>query len=257
MKTKTLVAIATIPLLATSINAGAFTQTFSAKPYSKHSSYYRTQSQRDSERSKYTRKYFLSAAIINEKAENMKIFNTQPISELVGEGGNRQEFKFGGVATSKKTGKDSSRIFLYYWNTPDKNNEKGFGIGGEMVGYYSDLVPNLGLYFGGQAGLGSQSVKGDTTQLSTSVNKLTYVTDKAVTTPTAAVYTDDTETIDIALTLGSTYNMTETLFFDLAYVLRFNSYQVSYVTSQDSSVLNNITFDNYSHGLKASINYKF
>ena len=188
---------------------------------------------------------------------DIKVLSVQPAKEIVGEGGSEIDLRIG-LASSRKSDKSEvAKIYLYAWSNPDRNSEVGFGGGGEYIATPFESIKGLQFLIGGQVGYGWQGVKGDTTRISTSANKLSYVTNTINMNPTDITYTEDSYAIRVDLTLGSTYQVTNNLSLDLAYVYQYSNYQVEYRTVERSSILNTITFGHDSHGLKVGLNYKF
>lgn len=178
-----------------------------------------------------------------------KILGYQPVDELVGSSGNQLELRLG-VSNEK------ARAFFYVWNNEEKNSELGFGIGGEWI-----INPfenkDFGFVIGGQAGIGYQDVDGKKVNLSTNVNKVSYILNTTSFMPTIAQFEDNTYVFDIALTLGLTYKIFENLSFDLGYVYKYDMYQVSFRNQDFSSVLNQLSFRQDNHMLKTALNFKF
>jgi opacity protein-like surface antigen len=106
-------------------------------------------------------------------------------------------------------------------------------------------------------GYGWQSVKGSSATVSTSANRLSYVTGSVVMTPTTINYTADTAILNIGLNLGLTYSVLDHTSFDLVYSYNRSEYQAEYRTAQRSDILNNLTFNQDNHSMKFAINYRF
>lgn len=186
-----------------------------------------------------------------------KFLAVQPVDEVVGEGSAQIDFKFGLNAYKKSDGSETARVYGYIWNTPDKNSEVGFGVGGEYLFQPMRVAPKLQFLIGAQVGYGWQGVKGESANISTSANKLSYVTGTINSNQTTITYTEDTYVLDINLIIGATYHIFKNLDLDCAYVYKNSHYQVEYRTAQRSDILNALTFEQDSHGLKVGLNYKF
>lgn len=184
-----------------------------------------------------------------------KVLDYQSVGELVGTGGSQVELRLG-VSAFDLNQKEESRGYLYLWNNAEKNNELGIGIGGEWIMHPFDNK-NFGFVLGGQAGLGYQDVSGKEKTISTNVNKLNYIFGANRFVPTVAEFQDDTYVLDIALTLGSTYELTKNLSFDFGYVYKYDLYQVSYRNQDAKSILNQMTLNQDNHMLKMGLNYRF
>jgi hypothetical protein len=197
-------------------------------------------------------RYFISAGVSFNFTEDTNILGYQPLSEIVGESGTQYNVKFGIVNETY-----GMRFYGYGWSDPDKNNEIGLGFGGDWGGYIFNSLPSVRSYVGGQIGFGYQPVKGEHTRISTSVNKLSYVTDNVVSTPTNITYTKDTSVLNIGLVLGFNYYISADWDLDLAYVYTMSKYQFTYVTEEDSSISNNMSESQDSHGINVYLNYKF
>lgn len=183
-----------------------------------------------------------------------KVLQYQSVDELVGGSSSQLELRLG--LFDSNLAQEDARIFLYVWNNNEKNNETGFGLGGEWI-----MRPfenkNFGFTIGAQAGLGYQDVSGKEINISTNVNKLSYILGNNNYVPTIAQFQDDTYVLDIALTLGSTYNISKNLSFDLGYVYKYDMYQVSYRNQDSSSILNQLSFRQDNHMIKTALIYKF
>ncbi len=75
--------------------------------------------------------------------------------------------------------------------------------------------------------------------------------------PTVAQFEDDTYLFDIALTLGTKYNITKNISFDLGYVYKYDVYEISYRNQDFGSVLNQLSCKQDNHMLKTGLNFKF
>ncbi len=202
------------------------------------------------------RNTYVSLSVAQNFSDNEAIFGAQPVGELVGTDGQEYQLRYGIYVNNATTNLPMSRVYTYLWTNPEKNNEVGIGLGGELIGRPFDSI-KLDFVLGGQIGYGKQFVSGDTKQISTSLNKLSYVTDAGVMTPTDMTYQEDTGVLDIALTLGTTYEFSKTLSVDLAYVYKYDQYQVDYRTAQDPSVENNMSFKQGNNQIKVGVNVKF
>lgn len=267
---KKLITGAAIALLSTSLSASMFSQ----QPSSKYSSYnnenkpaaqktvYKEKGDSISElesRSNIVyvdRKEYLAYSMTFQKSEESFIFSKQPVDELVGEGGVQNEIRYGRFTSYSNTGLPTSRVFLYGWQNSEKNNEIGLGFGGDLMGQPFQNK-KINLYLGSQVGFGMQKMKGDTKTISTSLNKLSFVTDKGVLDPTEATFQDDTYVLQIGLNLGASYEVKKDLFLDVGYIYTYNQYQVDYRTGEDDRIRNNMSFNQDSHGIKFAINYRF
>lgn len=187
-------------------------------------------------------------------SDDVKIMKYQPLYQLVGDSGTQLELRIG--VSNINSNKDEAIAFFYLWNNEEKNNEMGLGIGAEWVlNPFENKV--FGFVLGGQAGLGYQDVSGDKINISSNVNKLSYVLNRSNFTPTVAQFEDDTYLFDIALTLGTKYNITKNISFDLGYVYKYDVYQISYRNQDSSAVLNQLSCKQDNHMLKTGLNFKF
>lgn len=201
--------------------------------------------------------WYMGTAVTTFSTSDIKVLGVQPAKELVGEGGSELSLRFGINAHRNSDNSDLARIYLYAWSNPDRNSEVGFGGGGEYIASPFEYIKGLQFLIGGQVGYGWQGVKGDTTRISTSANKLSYVTGTINMNPTDIRYTEDSYVLNIALTLGVTYMVTNNLSLDLGYVYQLSNYQVEYRTAQNGVILNAMNFETDNHGLKVGLNYKF
>lgn len=202
------------------------------------------------------RNSYVSISIAQNSSDTENIFGVQPVGELVGEDGQELQIRYGTYVNNANSNLPMSRVFGYMWTNTEKNNEIGIGLGGEMIGRPFDSL-KLDFILGGQIGYGKQFVSGDRTNISTSMNKLSYVTDAGILNPTTITYNEDTSVLDIALTLGATYEFSKRTSFDLAYVYKYNQYQVDYTTDENTNVQNNMSFRQGNNQIKFAINYKF
>lgn len=187
-------------------------------------------------------------------SDDVKIMKYQPLSQLVGDSGTQHELRIG--VSNINSDKNEAIAFFYLWNNEEKNNETGLGIGAEwIVNPFENK--DFGFVLGGQAGLGYQDVSGDKINISSNVNKLSYVLNRSNFTPTVAQFEDDTYLFDIALTLGTKYNITKNISFDLGYVYKYDVYQISYRNQDSSAVLNQLSCKQDNHMLKTGLNFKF
>lgn len=187
-------------------------------------------------------------------SDDVKIMKYQPLSQLVGDSGTQLELRIG--VSDINSDKNEAIAFFYLWNNEEKNNETGLGIGAEWVVNPFENK-DFGFVLGGQAGLGYQDVSGDKINISSNVNKLSYVLNRSNFTPTVAQFEDDTYLFDIALTLGTKYNITKNISFDLGYVYKYDVYQISYRNQDSSAVLNQLSCKQDNHMLKTGLNFKF
>ena len=202
------------------------------------------------------RNTYIGLSVAQNFSDSEAIFGAQPVGELVGEDGQEYQLRFGIYVNSASTNKPMSRVYVYLWNNPEKNAEVGLGLGGELIGRPFDSL-KLDFVLGGQIGYGKQFVSGDRTDISTSLNKLSFVTDTGVMNPTTITYQEDTGVLDIALTLGATYEFSKVLSLDLGYVYKYNQYQVDYRTDENPNVDNSMSFKQGNNQLKIGFNYKF
>ena len=187
-------------------------------------------------------------------SDDVKIMKYQSLSQLVGDSGTQLELRIG--VSNINSDKNEAIAFFYLWNNEEKNNETGLGIGAEWVVNPFENK-DFGFVLGGQAGLGYQDVSGDKINISSNVNKLSYVLNRSNFTPTVAQFEDDTYLFDIALTLGTKYNITKNISFDLGYVYKYDVYQISYRNQDSSAVLNQLSCKQDNHMLKTGLNFKF
>ena len=188
---------------------------------------------------------------------DVKVLGVQPANEIVGEGGMELAIRVGYNGYRKSNNTDLARAYLYVWDNPVRNSEVGFGVGGEYIASPFESIKGLQFLIGGQIGYGWQGVNGDTKRISTSANKLSFVTDTVNVSPTDITFSEDTYVLRVDLTLGTTYKISDTLSLDLAYVYQYSNYQIEYRTAERSSVLNILDFAQDNHGLKVGLNYKF
>ena len=199
---------------------------------------------------------FVSVSYVLDSSSETMVLGSQPLDEIVGSGSNRVELKIGTIARFPDNNLEA-KVYTYLWSSPDKNSELGIGIGGDLYGQYLKSVPRLGFFIGGQVGIGYQSVKGDTFQASSSVNKVTFISDKAITDSTTAEYVENNYVLGIGLNVGTTYMISKNLNFDIATFYRLDTYQFKYRTNEDSEILNSLTAGQDSVGVRFEIVYTY
>ena len=198
--------------------------------------------------------YYIATKISNDKSEESYILDIQPISEIVGKNGKRFEL-FLGMAAEVEEGRDIAKVFFYYWNTPEKNNEQGFGLGGKWI--FRPYDTDFGIILGGKAGIGKQKMIGKKSTFSTDANKINYVLSKdQKNTPTNIEYVEDNYVISISLITGVSYTLSKDIELELDFEYRQDTYQVGYV-NEGSSNQNGITFkqDVWNSGLYVSYSF--
>ena len=187
--------------------------------------------------------------IISEESKTLSI---QPVSELVGGDSKYYELKYGLQS-------DDSTYIKYYTfvaNAPDKNNEMMIGIGAELAHPIGD-TDNMHLKIGSKVGYGWQSVDGDTAYTSTSANKVSYIINTQSSSPTTIRYTQDTNLLSIGLLLGLDYEITDNLKLNTDFTYRHDYYQVAYRNTQNTTVLNALTFQQSNYLFSIALNYRF
>jgi opacity protein-like surface antigen len=192
---------------------------------------------------------FMGASSEFVRSENINIFGSQPLNEIVGSNGQTNQLKIG-------LDMQDLRIFGYLWQNSTKNDEIGCGIGADFV-FGELLIPDLKYRVGGQAGYGWQSVAGNQASTSTNMTKVGYIIGNTATQPTTITYTDDTTVIQIKLNLGLTYQISRNWSIDGGYTFTTNEYGVSYRNNDNPSVLNSINESQHDHSLSVGINYIF
>ena len=193
-----------------------------------------------------------SLFISNETSEKRNIMEIQPIDELVGKDGKRLELRLG--KTLRQYGYiNRFRLFTYLYNNSEKLNETGLG-----VGFHINFKSNsdLRFYYAGFAGFGKQNNKGTVKVLSTNVNKVSFIDDSADNTPTEVTFEKANTVFEYGFSIGSNYQITKNLTFDLGYVYRNKVYEVSY-RQTNSVVLNSLTVDQNIDAIQFGITWNF
>lgn len=183
-------------------------------------------------------------------AEDSKIFEVQPASEIVGGDSMVHKFKYGSQT-------EDWRIFWLATYAPDKNEEITLGFGADWIHKIND---NLSWYLGTEVALGRQNVKGKTTETSTNATKVSAVISgisPQTYTPTTIVYEDNNELLTIGLSLGTMYKLSENLFLNGQYNYRYDTYQVAYRNQDNSTILNSMTLRQDNHMFSVGLSYKF
>lgn len=188
------------------------------------------------------------------QAQNQKIMGIQPISELVGE--NMSIVKLGyGFSTNGEP--LAARAGVYA--SAGEANEYGVGIDFQ-VDIKSAAFYGITPYFGGDVGVGMRNDSGSTKKLSTSVDKVSYITApdlSALIVPTTATMIDDTTFVKYGFKIGLNYNFTPSLLGYVAYTYSTKTYNVSYRTAATPNILNDITLDQRNNGVTLGVSYKF
>lgn len=236
---KTLLSLAAIAVLGTQANAawqagaGSSTSTFMTNT-SQKSYHDKTVASMGSFDKGGEWRTNISYLVGQSKADDSYIMSIQDFSEIVGSDSDYHEIRLGVSSYNGSQAVLSGFLFGYYM--PDKNEEKGLGIGGEWnVNPFDSNY--LTFKIGGKGSLGVQNVEGTETTISTQINKLTYITSQNMSvykTPTKMSYTDDNYAFNIDLVLGTTLTLTKNLALNADFNYRYANYQVSYkVNGQD------------------------
>lgn len=185
--------------------------------------------------------YYIAIKSGTDSSEKGKILDVQPISEVVGQNGRRNEIHLG-LSAEVEEGRDKAKVFLYAWQNSYKNNEKGLGLGGQWI--FRPYDTDLGIILGGKAGIGKQNMIGKTAVFSTNADKALYVTSEPQdNVPTQVEYVEDTYVISLAFLTGLSYTLTKDIELELNLEYRQDTYQSAYINVNAEQIIHNgLTF---------------
>jgi hypothetical protein len=175
----------------------------------------------------------------------------EDLSNLVGDSGVRNEIELGLKSEFYNRDDLYANIFLYGWkNDADKNNEQGGGLGCK----FGSKHDSHSFTMGGKAGVGTQATKGDTFRTNTSYTNLSFIFNSSPGLPQTAVFTRNTELIEIDLLLGYAYELTSNISFNANVDYIWSSYQFEYYIPAGSVSLSSVEQDTlyFNVGLKYS-----
>ena len=214
-------------------------------------------------------KKFIDTSVFITSQESVKVYNSEPLQNIVGKESKRFQIKFGiSTIVLKNTNNkylDLSKLepFIYGWlNDQELNNEKGIGIGAT----YSTrrIFEKYRLRLSGKAGFGWQSVKGKSLNLNSTASTITYATNKITYGNYKGVYTEDTTVIEMGLSLGVSREIfTKNLTIYMDYTLNSKFYNFAYyIEGTDNGQGNNIGtklsgVSQFTDSLEFGLSYRF
>lgn len=194
--------------------------------------------------------------------QNSKVMGIQPTKELIGNNLSIVKISYGWSVTQTKKTKEplnGSRFGFYgtFSNSVQRDLSCGldFTLSNRNFNYHG-FTP----YFGGGIGLGFRNDKGDRKNVSTSVNKYTYVTTKDLSTlktPNVAIFQKDTTWIETSFSIGIEWFIKNNLSAKVGYKYQDRIYNVSYRLKGSPKILNDLTINQRYNGFEASLTYSF
>ena len=188
--------------------------------------------------------------------ESAKIFDEQPMKEIVGDKSSEKILRIGLTSADYMSNHYKHKAYLFAWKG-DVNDEVGFGFGGEY-GVSLPWSEHLAFVLGGEIGYGWQPVKGDKITLSTNANKIGYIIGLPVKKGRfEGEMLQDTTIIRSDLTLGIVFAPMEHFSVDVKYRLMYGVYDFSYINYGMKKSLNAMTTDIFSHAFVFGVSYHF
>jgi len=181
-------------------------------------------------------------------AENSKVFNVEPLVNIVGGNAESYTAKFG-------VAKNNMAAYTYatYFNTEKKYNELTIGVGAKM---YSDPFFNFVKIYGDfSAGLGSQKNKGKKLNLSSNVTNLNAAMHSYSTGNYTGYFTTDTKLIEFNIGVGMQFKtFVKDLYINTDYSYQHKEYLFQYrIVGTTSFMDTNAVQDAY----KASVSLEY
>jgi len=115
-------------------------------------------------------------------------------------------------------------------------------------------------YFGGNVGIGYRKDKGLRKNVSTSVNRYTYITTEDLSTlrtPDIAEFEDNTKWVETGFSIGLQWFPSENLRVKGGYKYEYRTYNVKYRLDRSPEILNDIDINQRYNGWEASVSYSF
>lgn len=194
----------------------------------------------------------------NQTTETAEVFQIQPLSEIVGSNSTYHDLRLG--YTIYENGETKGNVFLYGYTLPEKNKEMGFGLGA-AANIHPDMFPKgLTAKLVGKAAVGWQDVGGQKKTISTNITKLTFITTQDLSQfkqPTKITYENNTYVINMGLSTGLSYDITDHLRIDADFTMNANFYQFAYRTEGNSNILNAMTGSQSAWITTVGLNYGF
>jgi hypothetical protein len=195
----------------------------------------------------------LGTSIVQKSDKNIK--GVQPAGELVGNGQFAGDLRFGAHFSQIIPNLDAKAYVLVY-GKENSNSEIGGGVGIEAE-YQPFAFKKLGFIVGLESRGGVQDTEWDDKTVSSTVSagstrRHTRLQDG----PSRIEFTENTIVSSSSLSLGAAYHFTKNISVDLAYVLRYESYDVEY-RDYYTGRRANLEWSEYKSGVKAGVNFYF
>lgn len=177
----------------------------------------------------------------------------ESMSNTVGSGGRRTELEIGGVWRVYRASTPLySKAFAYTWKHDDaKNDERGYGIG--LSGGFTS--GNFTYSLGGKVGVGAQKTEGKSFMTQSGTSNVSYIF-SGTSQATEALFTKDTDVVEIALLLDLAYALSKNIGVHLGVGYIMDTYSFSYTLANGGSVqLSGVVQDNYQATL--GLNFEF
>jgi opacity protein-like surface antigen len=196
----------------------------------------------------------LGTSAFQKNDKNIK--GVQPSDELVGGGWFGGDVRFGAHISQVVPNLDLKAYALFY-GKERSNSEIGGGIGVEAE-YQPFPFKKLGFTAGLEIRGGVQDTEWDEKTVSSKVSagstrRHTRLEDG----PSTIEFTESTTVSSSSLSLGAAYHFTKNISVDLAYVLRYESYDVEYRDNANKGNRAHLEWSEYKNGVRAGVNFYF
>jgi hypothetical protein len=184
-----------------------------------------------------------------------KIKGEQPSNELVGNGWFVGDLRFGAYVSQIIPNLDLKAYALLY-GKESSNSEIGGGIGVEAE-YQPFPFKKVGFTVGLDSRAGVQDTKWDDKTVSSRVSaSSTRRHTRLEDGPSTIEFTENTGVSSSSLSLGAAYHFTKNISVDLAYVLRYESYDVEYRDYYTGRKAH-LEWSEFKNGVRAGVNFYF
>ncbi len=197
---------------------------------------------------------YVKVGVTHQQAQKLNIYGVQPVSEIVGDGGEQLTIGVGKNIDQLGNSNLGATVGAAYMTTLENQEHI-------LAGQFEiQAANNIGFtpYFGGTVGIGVQLRNGDRFNTSTSANKAAYASGGAPDmTPSNGTFQEDPLLFVLGFEIGGKYNFTKNLNAYLAYDYQAKYYSVNYVLDSYPNIQNEQNFNQRNNGIKAGINYVF
>jgi hypothetical protein len=190
----------------------------------------------------------IGTSFVQHSDKNIK--GSQPSDELVGNGNFVGDLRFGAHFSQLARNLDAKAFAIVYGKS-SSNSEIGGGIGVEAE-YRPFAFKNLGFILGLDTRYGTQDTKWDEKDISSHIvghNRLAKG-------PSTIEFRENTQVASSSLALGAAYHFTKNISVDLAYVLRYESYDVKY-REIGTGNRTRLEWSEYKSGARLGLNFYF